>query len=126
MTLVYGSWNSQKKFQDLGGNQTHTYSMSSQGCLIRESCSYHRQIGYEKTNCDQLTCLKQKFVKDIVVICISPGWYYNFSVLIRQDIIMILQYRHKNGDVLVPFRSVETTCNHFHLPFYHIYTAVVL
>ena len=24
MTLVYGSWNSQKKFQDLGGNRTHT------------------------------------------------------------------------------------------------------
>ena len=36
MTLVYGSWNSQKKFQDLGS------SMSPQGCLIRESCSYHK------------------------------------------------------------------------------------
>ena len=24
MTLVYGSWNSQIKFQDLGGNRTHT------------------------------------------------------------------------------------------------------
>ena len=41
MTLVYGSWNSQKKFQDLSGNRTHT-STTPVWQTSHDACIKHR------------------------------------------------------------------------------------